>query len=248
MFALIGSIRRNRRLLRDFVVRDLKARYVGSSMGFFWSIVFPIINLFVYMFVFRIVLKARWSDFQGPLEVALVMLAGIVVWAAFSETISRSTNTLVDNSNLIQKVVFPSELLPLYLTISSLINMCIGMPVVILCVLYFAYFSPPEADVNAPIFLSGAPVEVVTEGGEAVALPIRITRGLNRKEYNVKPEDHPEDQPFSILPDLMYPTNGSGIDGLGVPVPLLPAALEDGATNNSDAASDQDAAVLAEAR
>ena len=76
---------------------------------------------------------------------------------------------------------------------------------------------------------------------------VAITRGLSRKEYNVNPEDRPEDQPFSILPDLMYPTNGSGMDGLGVPVPLLPPALEDGATNSSDAASDQDAPVLAEA-
>ena len=64
------SLAGNRRLLKDFVVRDLKARYVGSTMGFFWSVVFPIINLFVYMFLFRMVLKARWSDHQGPLEVA----------------------------------------------------------------------------------------------------------------------------------------------------------------------------------
>lgn len=182
MFELIGSIRRNRRLLKDFVVRDLKARYVGSSMGFFWSVVFPIINLFVYMFVFRMVLKARWSDFQGPYEVAIVMLAGIVVWTTFSETISRSTNTLVDNSNLIQKVVFPSELLPLYLTISSIINMCIGMPVVILCVLYFAYISPPDAELGAPYFAAegpGAPADVVTEWAGAVAFPIRISRGMS---------------------------------------------------------------------
>lgn len=97
------------------------------------------------------------------------------------------------------------------------------------------------------------PEPVVEEEPEIVRVvpnpmsKIAITRGLTRKEYNVDPEDRPEGQPFSILPDLMYPTNGSGVDGLGVPLPLLPAALEDGATNSSDAASDQDAAVLAEA-
>lgn len=150
MLTLVRALRKNRRLVKDFVVRDLKARYVGSSMGFFWSVVFPILNLFVYMFVFRLILKARWSDSQGPMEVALVMLAGIVVWTTFAETISRSTNTLVDNSNLIQKVVFPAEILPAYLTISSLINMCIGLPVVILCVLWFGYLSPPEVFVDLP--------------------------------------------------------------------------------------------------
>jgi lipopolysaccharide transport system permease protein len=94
------------------------------------------------MFVFRLVLNTRFSDQQGPTEVALIMLAGIVVWAAFAESMSRTTNTLVENSNLIQKVVFPSEVLPLFLVISSLINMCIGLPVVLLGVVWFGYVDP----------------------------------------------------------------------------------------------------------
>lgn len=142
MFQLLRSLGKNRRLLRDFVVRDLRSRYVGSSMGFFWSVIFPIINLFVYMFVFRVVLKTRWSDHQGATMVSLIMLAGIVVWAAFAESMSRTTNTLVDNSNLIQKVVFPSEILPTFIVISSLINMLIAMPVVLLAVAYNIYIDP----------------------------------------------------------------------------------------------------------
>jgi len=148
LFVLLTSLLRHRRLLRDFVVRDLKARYVGSSMGFFWSVIFPIINLLVYMFVFRLVLNARWSDSQGALEVAVVMLAGIVVWTAFAETMSRSTNCLVENANLIQKVVFPAEVLPAYLTISSLINMCIGLPVVLAAVLWFGHVAVPQVFVH----------------------------------------------------------------------------------------------------
>ncbi len=113
-------------------MRDLKARYVGSTMGFFWSVVFPIINLFVFMFVFRFLLKARWDDAMGPKETGLIMLAGILVWASFAETLSRGTNCLVENSNLIQKVVFPSEILPVQLAISSIVNMLIGMPIVVI--------------------------------------------------------------------------------------------------------------------
>jgi ABC-type polysaccharide/polyol phosphate export permease len=170
VLSVLGSLRSNRRLLHDFVRRDLRSRYVGSTMGFFWSVVFPIINLFVYMFVFRIVLKARWSDYQGPLEVALVMLAGIVIWAAFAETVSRGTNCLVENSNLIQKVVFPSELLPVYLTISSLINMCIGLPVVILCIGWFTFVSRPEVE-----FAHEG--QVLGETGVASYVTIHLTRG-----------------------------------------------------------------------
>lgn len=188
LLSLFGSLLRNRRLLREFVVRDLKARYVGSSMGFFWSVVFPIINLFVYMFVFRLVLNARWSDRQGPAEVALVMLAGIVVWSAFAETVSRSTNTLVDNSNLIQKVVFPAEILPCYLTVSSLINMCIGLPVVLGCVAWFAFLSPPTVFLKVPGQLVPGPDGPVWSAdevrlGEAhapYALFLELTRGTHR--------------------------------------------------------------------
>ncbi len=139
---LLRSLSKNRHLLRDFVVRDLRSRYIGSSMGFFWSVIFPIINLFVYMFVFRIVLNTRWSDHQGATTVALIMLAGIVVWAAFSEAMSRTSNSLVENSNLIQKVVFPSEVLPAYIVASSLINMLIAIPVVLAAVAYNIWVDP----------------------------------------------------------------------------------------------------------
>ena len=128
MLTLVRSLRKNRRLLQDMVRRDLRARYVGSSMGFFWSVIFPVINLVVYMFVFRTVLNMRWSDKMGAQEVALLMLAGVIVWHAFAESTSRMTNALVENANLIQKVVFPAETLPVYLTVSSLVNMSIGMP------------------------------------------------------------------------------------------------------------------------
>jgi lipopolysaccharide transport system permease protein len=145
LLALFRSLFRHRALLRDFVVRDLKARYVGSAMGFFWSVVFPVVNLFVFMFVFRLVLKARWGDgsateYPGdgsPGETALVMLAGILAWSAFSETVSRGTNSLVENANLIKKVVFPSEILPPFLTLSSLANMLIGLPIVLVGVVAY---------------------------------------------------------------------------------------------------------------
>lgn len=131
MFQLIRSLRQNTRLIHGLVRRDLQARYVGSTMGFFWSVLFPIVNLFVFMFVFRMVLSARWGDQSNPAETALIMLAGILVWAAFAETLSRATNCLVENSNLIQKVVFPSEILPVQLALSSVVNMMIGMPIVL---------------------------------------------------------------------------------------------------------------------
>ncbi len=185
MLAILSSLLRHRRLLKDFVVRDLKARYVGSSMGFFWSVIFPIINLFVYMFVFRLVLNARWGDKQSAIEVAIVMLAGIVIWTAFAETISRATNCLVDNANLIQKVVFPSEILPSYLVLSSLVNMCIGLPVVLLAVLWMGHFAEPQVSIYVhhellDHDLSGKPF--VDDQGQVYKKPVAIPKVLHERE------------------------------------------------------------------
>jgi len=149
LIAITRSLFAQKRLLKDLVVRDLKARYVGSSMGFFWSVVFPILNLFVYMFVFKMVLDMRWSDWSADGEVPLIMLVGILIWVAFAETISRTTNCLVENANLIQKVVFPSEVLPIYLTGSSLVNMTLGILVAMLGIVWYAYISPTPIDWEA---------------------------------------------------------------------------------------------------
>ena len=146
MLATLKSLTAQKRLLKELIVRDLKARYVGSSMGFFWSVVFPILNLFVYMFVFKLILNMRWSDFSSNGEVPLIMLVGILIWVAFSETVSRTTNSLVENANLIQKVVFPSEVLPVYLTASSLVNMTLGVIVAMLGIAWFAYVDPTTFD------------------------------------------------------------------------------------------------------
>jgi ABC-type polysaccharide/polyol phosphate export permease len=163
---LLRSLRKNRRLLTDLVGRDLRARYVGSSMGFFWSVIFPIVNLVVYMFVFSVVLDARWDANQPKEVTALLMLSGIVVWQAFAESVSRMTNTLVENQNLIQKVVFPSEVLPPYLVISSLINMLIGTAITLLGVAWFTYVRPIE-------YASGAsPAKILGLSWSLGALPL----------------------------------------------------------------------------
>jgi len=151
VLAFLASLRKNRRLLSDLVRRDVRERYVGSTMGLFWSVIFPVINLVVYLFVFRVVFRTRWSDKQDNWDVALLMLTGIMTWHAFAESLIRMTNTLVDNSDLIQKVVFPSEVLPVSLTISSLVNMLIGVGVAVAGVVFFAYVKPSAAPPTGPL-------------------------------------------------------------------------------------------------
>lgn len=182
MLAFLASIRKNRRLVADLVRRDLHARYVGSTMGFFWSVIFPIINLCVYLFVFRFVLKMRWSDQQGDAEVALLMLSGILVWQAFAESTTRMTNALVDNANLIQKVIFPSESLPVYLTLSSLVNMAIGIVVAIGCVTWFAYVRPGPARPPEPALV----VHLDSGGSVSLAETFRCASEAASTKYTAR--------------------------------------------------------------
>jgi len=139
---LYRSLRRHAPLVWNFVDKDLKGRYVGSTAGFFWSLVNPLLSLATYTFVFNFVLQSRWSDVQPASQVVLVMYLGIVTWGCHAEILTRSTGTLVENGNLIRKVVFPSEILPAFISLSALVNLLIGMAFVGLGVLFLGYISP----------------------------------------------------------------------------------------------------------
>lgn len=194
MLALLRSLRANRRLLLDFVGRDLKARYVGSSMGFFWSVIFPLVNLVVYYFVFCKVLSMRWDDKMPSEEVLLIMFAGILMWTAFAESVVRITNSLVENANLIQKVVFPAEILAPYISLSSLSNASFGLPILLACVLWFGHISPARPGLAAAS--SPAATQVSESGPDAHADPdvaARIAR-----EQALQPYQHQEVPPRPV--------------------------------------------------
>ena len=162
---LYHSLRRHAPLVRNFVEKDLKGRYIGSTAGFFWSLVNPLLSLATYTFVFSFVLKSRWSDLQPDSQVVLMMYLGIVTWGCHAEIIARCTGTLVDNGNLIKKVVFPSEILPAYISLSALFNLGIGLAFVVLGTLAFGYAFPA---------VDPTPVGWIPQPGEAPFQPLRL--------------------------------------------------------------------------
>ncbi len=150
---LLRNLGKQRNLITNFVTRDLKTRYVGSSLGFFWSVVVPFMYLIVFMFVFSLIFKSRWNDKATPVETSFFMLVGILAWQAHAECLSRITSSLVDNANLIKKVVFPSEVFSVYLTTSALINMLIGFPIVLLGAGVVLGIWPTEAYLALPLVI-----------------------------------------------------------------------------------------------
>lgn len=125
---VIGVLRiyRHRALIGNFVKRDLLARYKGSTIGLFWAVIHPLVMLGLYTFVFSSILKVRVGAEEGTEHFALYLLCGLLPWNAFSEGISRSAGIIVEHANLIKRVIFPSEILPVYPVIAGIINELIG--------------------------------------------------------------------------------------------------------------------------
>ena len=112
----------NRSLLWQFVKRSVASRYRGSMLGLFWSFVQPMMMLCVYTFVFSVVFRSRWGtdvDGGGRGSFAIIMFCGMAVFNIFSEAVNLNCSIVVANQNLVKKVIFPLEILPLSQTMAT---------------------------------------------------------------------------------------------------------------------------------
>jgi lipopolysaccharide transport system permease protein len=148
----IRKLAQHRGLIKNMVVRDLRARYVGSAMGFFWSIIHPLVLLVSYTYVFSVVLKQQLGPEAGISSFAVYLFCGILPWLLFQETLTRASNVLVDNSSLITKTLFPAEILPVSILLANLVNHLIGLAILISIVLV-GYHKLSPVIFLAPIYM-----------------------------------------------------------------------------------------------
>ena len=131
---------RYRTLIRQFAQREVLARYRGSVFGLAWSFLTPLMMLAVYTFVFREVFQARWGQGGGDgIDFALRMYAGLVVFNFFAECVTRAPRLIVDQPNLVKKVVFPLQLLAWVSTFSALFHLAVNAAVLLLAALAAGY-------------------------------------------------------------------------------------------------------------
>jgi lipopolysaccharide transport system permease protein len=143
VFENLRQLPRYRGLIQSLVSRDLKARYRGSVLGFFWSFANPLLLLLVYTFVFAYVMPPP----AGIKNYALFFFTGILPWTWFSAALLESSSVLITGGNLIKKVMFPAEILPIVTVLSNLVHFLLGLPILIAFLIYF----------DAPIELSELP-------------------------------------------------------------------------------------------
>lgn len=137
---------RRRALVWQFARRDVLARYRGSLLGLGWSLLTPLAMLAVYTFVFREVFRARWTaaDTSG-LEFALRVYAGLIVFGFFADVVNRAPRLVLDQPNLVQRVVFPLEILPWSAMLSALFHVGVNLAVLLAATAFARGGLPPTA-------------------------------------------------------------------------------------------------------
>lgn len=115
---------RYRNLIRSLVVRDLKARYRNSLLGFLWSLLNPLLMMVVFTFVFTVLFPSSMGK-----SYPVFFLSGLLPWQFFTNCMTSSTRSIVDNAHLIKKVYFPKEVLPIAGILSNLVNFLLALAV-----------------------------------------------------------------------------------------------------------------------
>jgi ABC-type polysaccharide/polyol phosphate export permease len=111
-------------LLKEMVVRDLRARYAGSGLGIAWAFAMPLLWMCLYTLVFSVILRVPSpAGFAGFPD---FLLAGLLPWMAFQEGVSRAATALTDNAAMVKKTVFPIETLVLSIVLAAIANQLIA--------------------------------------------------------------------------------------------------------------------------
>ena len=124
MIQKLHELYQYREMIASLVRKDLKGRYKGSVLGFLWTFINPLLQLLVYTMVFSEILKSGIPNYYMHLFVALVP------WIFFASSLTTGAKLILDQKNMIKKIYFPREVLPLAYTVSSFCNMLFSFIIV----------------------------------------------------------------------------------------------------------------------
>jgi lipopolysaccharide transport system permease protein len=114
---------------RDFVmgsvVREFQSKYRNSILGAAWNIINPLAMIVVYTVIFTQVMRAKLPGIDNSFAYSIYLCAGILTWGLFAEITMRSQNMFLDNANILKKLSFPRQCLPLIVIISAVLNFSI---------------------------------------------------------------------------------------------------------------------------
>ncbi len=126
---MIRELYNYRQLLKSNVRKEIRGKYKGSFLGVLWSFVNPLLTTLVYAIVFPFLLKGAQPHYTTFIVIA------ILPWSWFTTVISQGTSTILVNGNILKKVYFPREILPISINVSGLINFLISCLIVCIFVM-----------------------------------------------------------------------------------------------------------------
>lgn len=118
LFLLSAEVLKSRRMIYKLAKNDFKTKFAGSYLGIIWAFIQPVVTVLVYWFVFEVGFRSDQSTLTVPF--LLYLVAGIVPWFFFQDSLIGGTNSLLEYSYLVKKVVFNISVLPVVKLISAL--------------------------------------------------------------------------------------------------------------------------------
>src|ERR687884_927 len=113
-------------LIMSLTRREIAARYKGSVLGIIWAVVTPVVTIATFTLIFAGIFGARFGVSGTGWEFALYLFCGVLPWTAFQEAVQISSQKIVSQANLVKRVVFPLEILPVAQSLASLANQLFG--------------------------------------------------------------------------------------------------------------------------
>ncbi len=126
---------RYRELFFIFTWRDIKVRYKQTFLGITWVIFQPLMSMGIFTIFFGKIAKIP----SEGLPYELFVFIGLVFWTFFSSSLTHTSNSMVDNANIIKKIYFPKEILPLSAVVTSFVDLAINFVVIIIMALYYGF-------------------------------------------------------------------------------------------------------------
>ena len=123
------SLYEYRELLKTSISKDIRGKYKNSVLGIIWSFLNPLLQIAVYAIVFPLIMKSNLPNYT------VFLCCGLIPWNFFSTATSRTSFTMIENGNIIKKVYFPREILPISVVTSEAINFIISTIIILAFVL-----------------------------------------------------------------------------------------------------------------
>lgn len=141
---IVRALARHRHLIGQLTRRDVLARYRGSYLGILWSVLNPLFMLAIFATVFGLIFQGKFTGHpsESPVDFALQLFAGLIVFNVFAECLGRAPSLMLLNGNYVTKVVFPLEILPVTVVLNALVNLLFSVVPLVLAVAVFRHHLP----------------------------------------------------------------------------------------------------------